>query len=100
MGKLDYFACVQQRDDLFRYGDAGKDKFICGDGDDIIFGFQDGDALSLDGIDFKTSYSKRNSVIKFKFDDGSVTLQDFSATTFQVNDSVYSIVDGKFKKTS
>ena len=80
------------------WGDAGKDKFICGDGDDIIFGFQDGDTLSLDGLDFKTSYSKKNSVIKFKFDGGSVTFQDFSATTFHVDDSVYSIVDGKFKR--
>ena len=80
------------------WGDAGKDKFICGDGDDIIFGFQDGDALSLDGLDFKTSYSKKNSVIKFKFDGGSVTLKDFSATTFHVNDDVYQIVDSKFKK--
>ncbi|MBR3497613.1 MAG: hypothetical protein IKO05_01310 [Selenomonadaceae bacterium] len=80
------------------WGDAGKDKFICGDGDDIIFGFQDGDTLSLDGLDFKTSYSKKNSVIKFKFDGGSVTFQDFSATTFHVDDSVYSIVDGKFNR--
>ena len=80
------------------WGDAGADKFICGEGDDIIFGFQDGDTLSLDGIDFKTSYSQKNSVVKFRFDGGSVTLQDFSATTFHVNNSVYQIVEGKFKR--
>ena len=81
------------------WGDAGNDKFFCAAGDDIIFGFEDGDTLTLDALDFKTSYSKKKSVIKFKFDDGSVTLQDFSATTFHVNDSVYSIVDDKLVKS-
>ena len=75
------------------WGDAGADKFICGDGDDIIFGFDDKDTLTLDGINFKTSYDTKSGIVKFSFSGGSVTLQDFSATTFHVNDSAYQIRD-------
>ena len=80
------------------WGEAGNDNFICGDGDDIIFGFEDGDTLTLDNINFKTSVSGKGGVVKFKFDEGSVTLKNFSAATFHVNDSLYEISDGKFRK--
>ena len=81
------------------WGDAGADTFIYaqGDGKDIIYGFDNKDTLTLDGLDFKTSYSKKNNAVSFKFDDGSVTLKEFSATTFHVNNSIYKITNGKFK---
>ena len=83
------------------WGDAGNDTFIyaAGDGDDIIFGFQDGDTLTLDNLKFKTSYSAKNNVVKFTFDDGSVTLKDFTAKTFHVNNAVYQISGSKFVKS-
>ena len=80
------------------WGDAGADKFICGEGDDIIFGFDDKDTLTLDGINFKTSYDTKSGVVAFSFSGGSVTLQDFTATTFHVNDITYQISSKKFVK--
>ena len=80
------------------WGDKGNDNFICGAGDDIIFGFENGDTLTLDNIKFKTSVSEKGSVVKFSFDGGSVTLKDFSASTFHVNNTSYSIVGSMLKK--
>ena len=80
------------------WGDAGADKFICGEGDDIIFGFDDKDTLTLDGINFKTSYDTKSGIVAFSFSGGSVTLQDFTATTFHVNDITYQISSKKFVK--
>lgn len=64
---------------------------------DIIYGFDNKDTLTLDGLDFKTSYSKKNNAVTFNFNDGSVTLKEFTATTFHVNSDVYKISNGKFK---
>ncbi len=77
------------------WGDAGNDTFFytLGDGKDVIYGFEDGDTLTLDNLEFTTAYSKKNGVetVTFTFDSGSVTLKDFSATTFNVNNSTYKI---------
>ena len=62
-----------------------------------ISGFDDKDTLTFDNLDFQTSYSKKNNAVTFKFADGSVTLKDFTATTFHVNNDVYKISNGKFK---
>ncbi len=80
------------------WGDTASDKFICGEGDDIIFGFENGDTLNLDGINFKTSYDSKAGLVKFSFNGGSVTLKDFTATTFHVNDDTYQISGKKFVK--
>ena len=82
------------------WGDAGADKFIyeTGDGKDIIYGFDNKDTLTLDGIDFKTSYSKSKGTITFKVDGGSVTLKDFSAKIFHINDDTYKISGSTLKK--
>ena len=78
------------------WGEKGNDTFIysSGDGKDIIYGFEDGDTLTLDNLDFKASY-KSGDVI-FKVDGGSITLKDFTATTFHINNDTYQIT-GKNK---
>ncbi|MBR3499345.1 MAG: hypothetical protein IKO05_10175 [Selenomonadaceae bacterium] len=80
------------------WGDAGADKFFyaLGDGKDIIFGFDDKDTLTLDGLDFKASY--KNEILTLKVDGGSVTLKDFSAKTFHINDGVYKLSGSKLVK--
>ncbi|MBQ6297517.1 MAG: hypothetical protein IJK81_07470 [Selenomonadaceae bacterium] len=83
------------------YSSSGADKFIYGKGDgkDVIFGFDDKDTLTLDNLDFTTSYSKKNGTITLKVDGGgSVTLKEFTATTFHINDDTYKISGSKFKK--
>jgi len=82
------------------WGNAGADKFIyeSGDGKDIIFGFDNKDTLTLNGLDFTSSYSKSKGTITFKVDGGSITLKDFTATTFHINDDIYKISGSKFQK--
>ena len=82
------------------YSGSGADKFIygAGDGKDIISGFDDNDTLTLDNLDFAASYSKKNQAVTFKVAGGSVTLKDFTATTFHVNDDIYKISGSKLKK--
>lgn len=81
-------------------GNDSADKFIYkyGDGNDFIFGFDSGDTLTLDGLDFKTSY--KNGDVTFKVNGGSVTLKDFTATTFHVNDETYQVSGSKLVKKS
>ena len=80
------------------WGSSYADNFIysSGDGKDVIYGFDDKDTLTLDGLDFKASY--KNDAITFKVDDGSITLKDFTATTFNVNGDTYKISGTKLKK--
>jgi len=82
------------------WGDAGSDTFYYakGDGKDVIFGFEDGDTLTLDNLDFTASYNKSKGTITFNVDGGSVTLKDFTATTFHVNNSTYKISGSKLVK--
>lgn len=82
------------------WGNDGADTFIynSGEGKDVIFGFDKNDTLTLDSLDFKASYSKKNKAVALKFDSGSVTLQDFTAKTFHINDDIYKISGSKFKK--
>ena len=83
------------------WGDAGADTFFYakGDGKDVIFGFDSKDTLTLDGLDFSTSYSKKNNAITFKVDGGSVILKEFgTTTTFHVNNDIYKISGTKLIK--
>ena len=81
------------------WGDAGADTFIYnfGDGQDVIFGFDNKDTLTLDGLDFTSSY--KSGVVALKFaDGGSVTFKDFTTkTSFHIDDSVYKISGSKLK---
>ncbi|MBR4641137.1 MAG: hypothetical protein IKO74_00235 [Selenomonadaceae bacterium] len=79
------------------WGSANADTFLytSGDGNDIIYGFDDNDTLTFDALDFKAS-CKNDSII-FKVDGGSVTLKNFSATTFNVNGTAYKISGSKLK---
>ena len=80
------------------WGNDSADKFIYkyGDGDDFIFGFDSADTLTLDGLDFKTSY--KNGDVTFKVNGGSVTLREFNTDIFHVNNAVYKISGSKLVK--
>jgi Ca2+-binding RTX toxin-like protein len=85
------------------WGDDGADMFIYakGDGKDIIFGFDNKDTLTFDNITFKTSmasYDKSKGTITINVSGGSVTLKDFTATTFHINDDTYKISGSTLKK--
>ena len=78
------------------WGDTGNDTFIYtpGDGNDVIFGFDDGDTLTIDGADFsKATVSKNGEVVKLKIGAGSVTFKDIDATTFHINDAEYQLTE-------
>ena len=77
------------------WGSSYADNFIysAGDGNDVIYGFDDKDTLTLDNLDFKASY--KNDALTLKITDGSIMLKDFTATTFHINDSAYKINGSK-----
>ena len=81
------------------WGDAGKDTFIYnnGDGKDVIYGFENNDLLKITG-DFSASYDGSKNEIAFKVGSGSITLKEFTATTFNVNGDKYKISGGNFVK--
>ena len=73
-------------------------EYKTGDGNDVIYGFENDDLLQI-MTGFETSYSKKKNCVTFKmYDNGSITLKNFTATTFHVNSDVYQIVDNKFVK--
>lgn len=76
------------------WGGNGSDTFLYskGDGKDIIYGFSDNDLLKITGT-FSASYSKSKGEVYFKVGNTSkaITLHDFTATSFSVNDSTYHI---------
>ncbi len=80
------------------WGNSGADNFIyaSGDGQDVIFGFEDDDLLKITGT-FSTSYSAAKKEIYFKVDSTSkaITLKDFSATSFKINGTNYKISGSK-----
>ena len=78
------------------WGDAGSDVFIynAGEGNDIIYGFDNKDTLTLDSLDFTATY--KDKAVTLTFDEGSLTLKDFTATTFHINDETYKISGKKF----
>ena len=82
------------------WGDAGNDTFYYakGDGKDVIFGFEDGDTLTLDGLNFTSSYSASNGTITLTFDSGSITFKEFTATTFHIDNDTYQISGSKLNK--
>ena len=83
------------------WGDAGTDTFIysSGDGNDVIFGFDNSDMLKITGT-FSGTYNKSKKEIYFKVASTSnaITLKDFTATTFKVNGTNYKISGTKLVK--
>ena len=78
------------------WGDDGKDNFYYakGDGNDVIFGFETGDTLTIDNIAFKTSmasYDNSSGILTLNLSGGSVTFKEFTASTFNINGSAYKI---------
>ena len=73
------------------WGDDGADEFIyaAGDGKDVIFGFSDEDALTLDDLTFEATVSA--SSIALSVEGGAITLKNYTATTFNINGAEYQI---------
>ena len=75
-------------------GGSCKDTFIyaSGDGKDVIYGFDNNDLLKITGS-FSGTYnkSKKEVYIKVGSTANAITLKDFSATTFNVNNTNYKI---------
>jgi len=78
------------------WGDAGSDVFNynAGEGNDIIYGFDNKDTLTFDSLDFTATY--KDNAVTLTFDEGFVTLKNFTATTFHINDETYKISGKKF----
>ena len=77
------------------WGGKGNDSLWGDDGKDIIYGFDNDDLLQIMD-DFMPSY--KNGVVTLKVGSGSITLKDFTATTFNINDDTYQISNSKFVK--
>lgn len=81
------------------WGDAGSDTFLYanGEGQDVIYGFDNSDMLNITG-NFSASFNEGKNEISFKVGSGRVTLKDFTATEFNINSEIYAITDGGFQK--
>ncbi|MBR2733287.1 MAG: hypothetical protein IKD80_03435, partial [Selenomonadaceae bacterium] len=83
------------------WGGDGKDKFFYskGDGKDVIFGFESGDLLQITGT-FSASYNSSKKEIAFKVGStaNAITLKEFTATTFNINNDTYRISGSKLVK--
>ena len=80
------------------WGGTGADTFIykAGDGKDVIFGFEETDTLLVGCPDFTTSYE--NNVFTLKFDDGSIQLKNFTASTLNIDNDVYKVSGSQLVK--
>ena len=76
------------------WGDKGSDTFLYNDGDgkDVIFGFDNTDILEITST-FSGTYNKSKKEIYFKVGStaNALTLKNFTATTFNINDDSYKI---------
>ena len=75
------------------WGGSGDDIFYYakGDGKDIIYGFEDGDTLTLNNLTFTSSYSTSTGAITLTVTSGTITLKDYTATTFNINGDAYEL---------
>lgn len=80
-------------------GGSGADVFIYESGNDVITGFANNDLLQITGT-FSATYSKSANTIAFKVGStaNAITLQDFTATTFNINSFNYKISGTKLVK--
>ena len=80
-------------------GGSGADTFIYSAGNDVIADFDDDDLLQISG-DWTATYSESKNAIAFKVGStaSAITLKNFTATTFNVNGTVYQISGGEFVK--
>ncbi len=83
------------------WGDAGSDTFLYnnGDGKDIIYGFDNSDILEISGT-FSGTTNKKKTEVYFKVGSTSnaITLKNFTAATFNINDTDYKISGTKLVK--
>ena len=72
------------------WGGNGADTFFYsdGDGNDVIEGFGNDDLLKITGT---WDSSCTTSAVTLTIGDGSIKLNDYSATTFNINDTAYEI---------
>lgn len=81
------------------WGDEGADVFYYakGDGKNIIYGFDSKDTLTIDNLKFTSSYTASGGIV-LTVDSGSITLKDFTTSTFHINSDTYKISGSKFVK--
>ena len=82
-------------DSLWGGDDATKFIYKYGDDNDVIYGFDDNDTLTLDGLDFTSSY--KNETLTLKVTDGSITFRNFNTEVFHINIKTYRISGSKLK---
>ena len=75
------------------WGNEGSDVFVykSGAGKDVIYGFDTGDTLTLDNLNFTTSYANDAITFNVGTQTNAVTLKDFTATTFHIDGESYKI---------
>ena len=81
------------------WGGKNSDTFIygSGDGNDIIYNFDDGDMLKITGAFSATC--KRNEInFKVGNTNNAITLKNFTAENFNINGSTYVVSSGKLVK--
>ena len=82
------------------WGSDGADTFIYanGDGNDIIYGFADDDLLQISGA-FSGTYnsSKKELSLTVGKTKNAIILRDFTAASFNINGTAYTLTDGKLK---
>ena len=82
------------------WGSDDADTFLYADGDgkDTVYGFDNADMLQISGK-FTATYDSLTDEIYFKVGSTAkaITLKDFTATTFNVNGSDYTISGSKLK---
>lgn len=79
------------------FGGAGADAFIYvqGESNDVIKNFDNSDMLLITGA-FSASYDKTAKTVAFDFYGGSITLKNFTASSFNVNGLKYGIKGNNF----
>ena len=82
-------------DSLWGGDDATKFIYKYGDDNDVVYGFDDNDTLTLDGLDFTSSY--KNETLTLKFTDGSITFRNFNTEVFHIDSKTYRISGSKLK---
>ncbi len=77
-------------DMLWSGDDADTFLYSNGDGKDVIVGFANNDILQITGT-FTGTFNADKNQLSLKVNSGSITLKDFTATEFNINDTSYVI---------
>ncbi|MBQ7723702.1 MAG: calcium-binding protein, partial [Selenomonadaceae bacterium] len=84
------------------WGGNGADVFYYakGDGKDIIYGFANNDSLTFNNLEFTATVSDDAITFTAGTTANAVTLQDYTATTFNINGEAYEVSGTTLAKKS